>query len=183
VQSWRKKWKIQKKLLEYHWYLWYSTGFFWVFCTFYYGLYFQVMKRAPVEILEKIYDLCQDFYNFPFRCCNNRSHIQRGPKVTSLVARFLFHDTRVDTHRARILRVTFAWHMRQIHSGCASHPQIRRKCCAPSRARSAQHMLLLDPSVPNSVLYHFICIFSFLHQNQKIHEKWPLCLCPNVLQL
>jgi hypothetical protein len=35
-----------------------------------------------------------------------------------------------DSHHTRILRVTFAWHMRQIHAGCASHPRIRRNCCS-----------------------------------------------------
>jgi hypothetical protein len=35
-----------------------------------------------------------------------------------------------DAHRTQILRVAFAWHMRQIHAECASHPRIRRKCCA-----------------------------------------------------
>jgi hypothetical protein len=30
-----------------------------------------------------------------------------------------------DVHRTRILRVTFEWHMRQIHVGRASHPRMR----------------------------------------------------------
>jgi hypothetical protein len=33
-----------------------------------------------------------------------------------------------DAHRTQILRVTFAWHCR-IPAGCASHLQIRGKCC------------------------------------------------------
>jgi hypothetical protein len=32
--------------------------------------------------------------------------------------------------RQSVTAVTFAWHMRQIHAGCASHPRIRCKCCA-----------------------------------------------------
>jgi hypothetical protein len=39
-----------------------------------------------------------------------------------------FHDTRATC--TQILRVTFPWHMRQIHAVCPSHPRIRRKCCA-----------------------------------------------------
>jgi hypothetical protein len=37
---------------------------------------------------------------------------------------------RHDAHRTHSLRVTFAWRMRQIHAGCASHPRIRHRCCA-----------------------------------------------------
>jgi hypothetical protein len=53
-----------------------------------------------------------------------------------------------DAHRSRILPVTFPWHMRQIHAGCARHNResdanVARTCCA----RSAQGMSLLDPSV------------------------------------
>jgi hypothetical protein len=41
-----------------------------------------------------------------------------------------------DAHSTQILRVTFAWHMRQIHAGCASHPRIRRKCCVHQSCRA-----------------------------------------------
>jgi hypothetical protein len=83
--------------------------------------------------------------------------IEMGPKVTSFVARGRcaqhLPDVRAlhDAHRTRILRVTFAWHMRDsrhIHAGCARHiresdANVARTC----RTRSAQQeMLLLDLS-------------------------------------
>jgi hypothetical protein len=54
--------------------------------------------------------------------------LPKGPKAISLVCKIRgLHDA----HRTQICRVTFAWHMRQILAGCAAHPRIRRKCCAP----------------------------------------------------
>jgi hypothetical protein len=53
----------------------------------------------------------------------------RGRKVTSLVARSSRGRCAHHLHDTQISRVTFAWHMRQIHAGCAPHPWIRRKCC------------------------------------------------------
>jgi hypothetical protein len=51
-----------------------------------------------------------------------------------------------DAHRTRILRVIFAWHMRQIHAGCVSHPRIGRKCCAhlPRATRDVTFGLLCN---------------------------------------
>jgi hypothetical protein len=49
----------------------------------------------------------------------------------------------------QILRVTFAWHMRQIQAGWASHPRIRRKCCAhlPRATRDVTFWPLVVPAV------------------------------------
>jgi hypothetical protein len=50
-------------------------------------------------------------------------------RISMMYAGYMTH-----THRTRILRVTFAWHMRQTHAGCARH--IRESACT-CRARSA----------------------------------------------
>jgi hypothetical protein len=58
-----------------------------------------------------------------------------------------------DAHRTRILRVTFAWHMRQIHAGCALHPRIRSKCCA--------HL----PRATRDVTFRPLCILHYSHSS------------------
>jgi hypothetical protein len=97
-------------------------------------------------------------------------YIQRGPKVTSLLraprvagARniCMMYAGYNDAHRTRILRVTFAGHMRQIDAGFTpdarhileSDANVTHTC----RTRSAQQgMLLLDPLCNVNVNRHQI---------------------------
>jgi hypothetical protein len=63
------------------------------------------------------------------------------------------------TTSRRPLRVTFSWHMRQIHAGCASHPRIRRKCCAhlPREERATRDVTF----GPLCISLHALCPILF----------------------
>jgi hypothetical protein len=76
-----------------------------------------------------------------------------------------------DAHPTRILRATFAWHMRQIHAQDsrrmhASHPRIRRKCCAhlPREERATRDVNILALCVCN---YMYVA----QHVAKCVHSK------------